>query len=227
MLAIDTSSPTGSVAIADDDRLMAEFTLNLDYTHSRRLMRDIDLLLRALGLTIHQLDGLALTLGPGSFTGLRVGVATVKGMAIAADKPVAAVLTLDALAQNLFGTAAEVWALIDARKGEVFAARYLAGSGGRLERQGEPLLLTPQGLAGRLRGPAIVLGSGVPLCKNIWREGPAQVMVAPQQLWQVRASVVAALGMERLRAGQTEDLAAFGPLYLRPSDAELKASEDV
>lgn len=231
VLAIDTSSPAGSVAIVEDDRLMAELLLNVDYTHSRRLMRDIDLLLRAVDLGVKQIDGFALTLGPGSFTGLRIGVATVKGMALVADKPVAGVLTLDALAQNLFGTASDVWALLDARKGEVFAARYLPRTGG-MERVGEPLLLKPAELAERCRAPSIFLGSGVPLCEGLLRERcaelpGAEILLAPRHLWPIRAAVVAALGLERLRAGDVENLATFGPLYLRASEAELKPSEDV
>jgi tRNA threonylcarbamoyladenosine biosynthesis protein TsaB len=226
VLAIDTSSPAGSVAIAADDHLVAELVLNVDYTHSRRLMRDVDLLLRAVGLTVKDLDGFALTLGPGSFTGLRIGVATVKGMAMVADKPVAGVVTLDALAQNLFGTACDVWALIDARKGEVFASHYVPQSD-RMAATGPPLLLTPEELAERAHGPTLLLGSGVPLCEQLMRERHGDLPVfAPRHLWQIRGAVVAALGLEKLRAGAVEDLATFGPLYIRPSEAELKKSRE-
>jgi tRNA threonylcarbamoyladenosine biosynthesis protein TsaB len=224
VLAIDTSSPAGSVAIAEGDHLMAELLLDVHYTHSRRLMRDVDLLLRAVNLTVKDVDGFALTLGPGSFTGLRIGVATVKGMALVADRPVAGVLTLDALAQNLFATATEAWAVIDARKGEVFCACYEPGPEGMV-RQGEPLLLSPEGLAARAGGPAVFLGSGVPLCEEALRAAAGgEHLFAPRHLWAIRASVVAALGLERLRSGDVLDLATFGPVYLRPSEAELAAS---
>lgn len=227
LLAIDTSSPLGSVAIVEEERLVAELSLDVEYTHSRRLMRDVDLVLKAVGLTIRQIDGFALTLGPGSFTGLRIGVATVKGMAMVSEKPIAGVVTLDALAQNLFGTACDAWALIDARKGEVFAARYVPLTD-RMERSGEPLLLKPAELLQHVQGPSLFLGSGVPLCEGPLREALGDLPVfAPRHLWPIRAAVVAALGRAKIEAGEVEDLATFGPLYLRASEAELKSSEDV
>ncbi|MFH0810704.1 MAG: tRNA (adenosine(37)-N6)-threonylcarbamoyltransferase complex dimerization subunit type 1 TsaB [Pseudomonadota bacterium] len=221
ILAIDTSSPAGSVALAEDGRLIAELLLNVDYTHSRRLMRDVDLLLRAVNLELKDLDGFALTLGPGSFTGLRIGVATIKGRAMVADKPVAGVLTLDALAQNLFAPAGEAWALIDARKAEVFAARYLSEPGG-MARVGEPLLLAPEELAARVPGAAVVLGSGVPICEDALRRIHPDLLVAPRHLWHIRGAAVCELGRRELESGHTEDLAGFGPVYLRPSETEFK-----
>ena len=225
VLAIDTSSPAGSVAIASGGDLAAELLLNVDYTHSRRLMRDVDLMLKAVGEEVRHMDGFALTLGPGSFTGLRIGVATVKGMAMVADRPVAGVVTLDALAQNLYATSAPVWVVTDARKGEVFAARYEPGPEG-MARTGELLLLAPHALAERIRGPAIFLGSGVALCETVLRERLGeQALFAPPHLWHLRAAVVAALGARKLQQGDTEDLATFGPLYIRPSEAELQSVE--
>jgi tRNA threonylcarbamoyladenosine biosynthesis protein TsaB len=223
VLSIDTSSPAGSVAVTDGAHLMAELLLNVDYTHSRRLMRDIDLLLKAVGLTVNRLDGFALTLGPGSFTGLRIGVATIKGMAMLTDKPVAGVLTLDALAANLCATAWPVWALLDARKAEVFAARYEA-RGEVMARVGEPLCLSPDELArrveGRAEGCALFLGSGVPLCEGPLRERLSEAaLFAPRHLWPIRAAAVAALGAEKLARGETLDVATFEPYYIRPSEA--------
>jgi len=227
ILAIDTSASAGSVAVTDGARLMAALTLDIDFTHARRLMRDIDLVLRAVGLEPTQLDGIALTLGPGSFTGLRIGVATAKGMALAANLPVVGVTTLDALAMNLFGCGERpVWALVDARKGEVYAAEYRSRADGVPAREGELLLLSPGNLAAKVSPhPAIFLGDGIPLCRETLERalGQGNCLFAPSHLWGVRAEVVAMLGRELLSRGEVLDLATFGPLYIRPSEAELKA----
>jgi tRNA threonylcarbamoyladenosine biosynthesis protein TsaB len=130
LLAVESATLSGGVALLEDDRLLGEITLNIAITHSERLMFAVDRLLADCGLAPADLDGLAVSVGPGSFTGLRVGLATVKALAMALDLPVAPVPTLDALAARLPFADAPVCPILDARKGEVYFSLYRwSGSG--------------------------------------------------------------------------------------------------
>ena len=124
ILGIETSTKTGSVAIASEKSVIAQYSLNIEVTHSERLMATVDRVLKDTGIVMSQFDGFAVAVGPGSFTGLRIGLSTVKGLALATGKPVAAVPTLNGLAWNLPYSAYPVPPLLDARKNEVYAALY-------------------------------------------------------------------------------------------------------
>jgi tRNA threonylcarbamoyladenosine biosynthesis protein TsaB len=187
---VETSSLAGGVALLDDERLVAEYLLDVSVTHSERLMAAIDRVLTDARWTARELGGLAVAVGPGSFTGLRIAVSTVKGLGLALRLPIAAVPTLDAMAAALPWAALPVCPVLDARKGEVYASLY-RWDGDAMRRQWEYLALSPAALAERLTEPVIVAGDGL-------------------------------LGLERLRRGETVAAAALAPLYLRPSEAELK-----
>ena len=124
ILGIETSTKTGSVAIVSEDGVIAQYSLNIEVTHSERLMSTVDRVLTDTGFQIADMDGYAVAIGPGSFTGLRIGLAAVKGLALVTGKPVAAVPTLKALAWNLPYAAYPVCPMLDARKNEVYAATY-------------------------------------------------------------------------------------------------------
>src|SRR5881296_2046491 len=124
VLAVETSTMSGGAALLDGERVVGEYILDVRITHSERLMAAIDQLLRDAGWTARDLEGLAVTVGPGSFTGLRVGLSTVKGLALALAIPVAAVPTLDAMAAMLPYAALPIVPVLDARKREVYASRY-------------------------------------------------------------------------------------------------------
>src|SRR5947199_6371402 len=124
VLAVETSTLSGGAALLDDERVVGEYTLDVRITHSERLMAAIDRLLSDAGWTPRDLEGLAVTVGPGSFTGLRVGLSTVKGLALALAIPVAAVPTLDAMAAMLPYAALPVCPVLDARQREVYASLY-------------------------------------------------------------------------------------------------------
>src|SRR5713226_2055195 len=143
LLGVESATLSGGVALLDGDRLLGEITLNIAITHSERLLSAVDRLLADCGLAPSDLEGLAVSVGPGSFTGLRVGLATVKGLAMALGLPVAPVPTLDALACNLPFADATVCPLLDARKGEVYCSLYRWRED-RMERQCDYLALPPQ-----------------------------------------------------------------------------------
>jgi tRNA threonylcarbamoyladenosine biosynthesis protein TsaB len=215
VLAVETSTLSGGAALLDGARVVGEYTLDVRVTHSERLMAAIDQLLSDAGWTARDLEGLAVTVGPGSFTGLRVGLSTVKGLALALAIPVAAVPTLDAMAAMLPYAALPVCPVLDARKREVYASLY-RWDGRGMRRQWEYLALAPDDLARRLDEPVIVLGDGAEVISSPFarRVDPPRRGPAP--------AVVGALGRARLALGDTVAVADLVPIYLRPSEAELK-----
>ena len=222
ILALESATLSGGAALLDGDRLVGETTLSIALTHSERMMAVVDRLLQDCQWTPRDLEGLAVSIGPGSFTGLRVGIATVKGLALALALPVAAVPTLDALAATLPFAGAPVCPLLDARKGEVYCALY-RWRGGTMTREWDEQALSPEAAAARLPVPVIVLGDGVAACRPYLARLGEGVMEAPPARRRPAPGVVAALGHALLVAGKGVEADALAPLYLRPSEAELKA----
>ena len=222
LLALETATLAGGAALLDDGRLVGEVRLNIALTHSERLMAMVDRLLQDCGWEARSLEALAVSIGPGSFTGLRVGAATAKGLALALDLPVAPVPTLDALAATLPFADAAVCPLLDARKGEVYCSLYRWRDGG-MERQWDYLALPPEIAAARLDAPVIVLGDGVPACRPyLARLGEGLRDAAPVHSVPSPA-VVGAIGHAILAAGGGIAAERLAPLYLRPSEAGLRA----
>jgi tRNA threonylcarbamoyladenosine biosynthesis protein TsaB len=215
VLAVETSSLAGGVALLDDERLIAEYVLDVSVTHSERLMAAVDQVLGDARWTPRMLDALAVAVGPGSFTGLRIAVGTVKGLALALGVPIAAVPTLDAMAAALPWVALPVCPVLDARKGEVYASLY-RWDGEGMRREWDYLALAPDALAARLREPVILLGDGAAAV----RSPHARAVPSPRRV--PSPACVGALGLHRLRRGDTVAAAALEPIYLRPSEAELK-----
>ena len=214
-LAVETSTLSGGAALLDGEWVVGEYVLDVRVTHSERLLTAIDQLLTDAGWSARDLEGLAVAVGPGSFTGLRVGLSTVKGLALALSIPVAAVPTLDAMAATLPFAALPVCPVLDARKREVYASLY-RWDGLAMRREWDYLAIAPDDLARRLDEPVIVLGDGAdaidsPFARRVRppRRGPAP-------------AVVGALGQARLALGDTVPVAELAPIYLRPSEAELK-----
>jgi len=222
LLALETATLAGGAALLDDGRLVGESRLNISLTHSERLMAVVDRLLQDCAWEITTLGGLAVSIGPGSFTGLRVGVATVKGLALALEVPVAPVPTLDALAATLPFADAPVCPLLDARKNEVYCSFY-RWTGTAMERLWDYLALLPAAAAARLDAPVIVLGDGVATCRPyLARLGEGLRAADPVHALPSPAAV-GALGHAILAAGDGIAAERLAPLYLRPSEAELRA----
>lgn len=215
VLAVEASSLAGGVALLDEERLVAEYLLDVSVTHSERLMAAVDRVLADARWTPRTLGGLAVAIGPGSFTGLRIAVSTVKGLALALGLPIAAVPTLDAMAAALPWASLPVCPVLDARKGEVYASLY-RWDGQAMRRDWDYLALPPTALAARLAEPTLLVGDGAPSIES----PQARALPSPRRL--PSPACVGALGLARLRRGQTVAAAALVPLYLRPSEAELK-----
>jgi tRNA threonylcarbamoyladenosine biosynthesis protein TsaB len=214
-MAVETSTLAGGVALLDGERVVGESLLDVRITHSERLMPAIDRLLRDAGWTAASLEGLAVAVGPGSFTGLRIGLSAVKGLGWALGLAVAAVPTLDALAAALPFAAHPVCPVLDARKNEVYCSLY-HWDGATMRRHWEYLALAPAELASRLTEPTIVLGDGAHLVAS------RHARVAPPHRRLPSASAVGVLGLARFRAGDVVSAGELCAFYLRPSEAELK-----
>lgn len=225
ILSIETSTRVGSVAIIEDEHLIAEYILNVVSTHSERLLPSIDQILKDSQLTVRDIEGFAVSLGPGSFTGLRIGISTVQGLALAAEKGVVGVPTLDVLAHNLMFTRLLVCPLLDARKGEVYTALYQGDGSGRLEKLTPDLAIKPEELLTRIKEPVIFLGDGVEAYRDTLRSGQDNCLFAPAYLNQPRASVLAKLGLEKFKQGHIFKEEEIQPLYCRLAEAEIAWKE--
>lgn len=215
LLAVETSTLAGGVALLEGERVVGESLLDVRATHSERLVPAIDRLLADAGWVARDIEALAVAVGPGSFTGLRIGLATVKGLALALGVPVAAVPTLDAMAESLPFAALPVCPVLDARKGEVYCCLY-RWDGQGMRREWDYLAIPPAELARRLAGPTILLGDGAGAV------GGPHARLAPPARRVPSPATVGDLGRRRLAAGDVVPAAALVPIYLRPSEAELR-----
>jgi len=222
VLGIDTSTSCGSVGLIDDGKVISDYLLNIPATHSERLLGAIELVLREARCPIENLDGWAISLGPGSFTGLRIGVSTMKGLAFATGKPVAGVSTLDVLASQIPPTSHLICPILDARKKEVYTAFYRYGEENSLKRQSAYLAIRPEDLAKMIKEQTIFLGNGVRTYEEFLLNAlPSLVIFPPAPLHLSHGSMVAKLGSELLEKGEYLDLPTFAPIYVRPSEAEI------
>ena len=222
ILGIDTSTMMGAVGIVDDDALIAELRTNVALTHSERLMLHVDGLLGSAGLKLADIDGFAVSAGPGSFTGLRIGIAAVKAMAFATGKPVASVSTLDALADNLPFCKYQICAAQDARKKMLYAALYRTTDTGRKTVM-EPSAITPEELARRIDEPTVFVGEGGYVYREFLEERLCcQAFFASKAYGYPSGATVAFRGLRELKAGRAADPMTLEPVYIRKSDAEEK-----
>jgi tRNA threonylcarbamoyladenosine biosynthesis protein TsaB len=213
----------GSVALVEGGKALAEYSLDIPATHSRRLLLQIDQVRRDVGVEWPQLAGVAVSLGPGSFTGLRIGLSMAKGLALAHSLPLLGVSTLDGLARQLTApVGTRICALLDARKREVYAALYECNAEGLPERSGPDLVLAPEDLVERLAGPIILVGDGAVAYRELFQDklGPAAIF-APAGSHFPRAATIGLLGGEKLARGQHLDPINSVPIYVRPSEAEI------
>jgi tRNA threonylcarbamoyladenosine biosynthesis protein TsaB len=220
LLIIDTSTTACSVALSDGGGIVAEYLVNQGRTLSARLLDSVDLLLREAGLSAADLDCFGVAVGPGSFTGLRVGIATVKGLAMAAGKPVAGFSSLAMLAMNIPWGGHPVCPMFDARKNEVYTGLY--------ECRGFPVplmedqVVPPARFLEVLEGPVIFVGEGAARYRELIvdRLGD-KALFAPLSANLPRASAGALLVMRVFARGEAVSPALLAPVYIRLSEAEL------
>lgn len=228
VLGIDSSGLVASVAVAEDEILLAEYTVNYKKTHSQTLLPMLDEIAKMTELELSTIDVIAVAAGPGSFTGLRIGSATAKGLGLALKKPLVSVPTVAALAYNLWGSDALICPLMDARRNQVYTGVYRFENGKLITVQ-EQMAVAVTEIAERLNAldeKVIFLGDGVPVYREILEETvKVPFSFAPAHMNKQRAGSVAVLGMELAKEGKTETADAHQPDYLRLSQAERERAQ--
>lgn len=228
ILALDSSGLVASVAVAEDDNLIGEYTVNYKKTHSQTLLPMLDAVAKMIELDLNTVDAIAVAKGPGSFTGLRIGSATAKGLGLALDKPIVEIPTVDGLAYNLWGARDLVCPLMDARRNQTYTGIY-AFEGGKMQVLEPQCAVDISEIVEKIneRQQAVVfLGDGVPVFRD-YINGHVQVpyTFAPAHLNKQRAGAVAALAFEYLKNGRSVSADEHQPDYLRLSQAERERKE--
>lgn len=221
LLTIQTASPAGSLGISDGERLLAELNLDIRRTPTDWLLQSIEDLLGKADLEKRDLDAICVVRGPGSFTGLRVGLATAKGLSLAGNIPLLGISSLQCLAMQLPFTNLPVCVMLDARKQEVYTASY-NWEAGFPHPVDEERVLKPEILLADLSGETLFVGNGALVYRSlIVRQLAGRAHFAPSFLNMPRAGAAAALGLLEWQAGHLFSSHELMPTYLRPSDAEL------
>ena len=219
-LAIETSSRIGSIAVIEDDRVLAEEQFEHGLQHAAMIIPIIDRLTRAQGWSPASIEHLYVSAGPGSFTGLRIGVTMAKTMALASNVKLVAVPTTRVLVENAPPDARHVITVLDAKRDQIFTARFERENDRWTER--EPAHLDSlTAMLERAPRPVHLLGEGIPLHEKFIGE-TASVIVTSPQLWRPRASIVATIGTAMARRNDFTDPDRFTPIYIRRPEAEEK-----
>lgn len=227
ILALETSAITASVAICEEEKLLGQTFQNSGLTHSVTLMPMVTQLLDNVGLTMHEVDVVAVAAGPGSFTGVRIGVAAAKGLAWPDGKPCAPCSTLESMGWQCAHMEGEICAVMDARRNQIYAARFLARDG-VLTRLSQDAAIGLDQLAEELEisgNRKFLVGDGAALCYNFLRERGISATLMPPHLIFQTAWGVARAGLEMARNHQLVSGAAMAPQYHRLSQAERERLE--
>ncbi|PKN33162.1 MAG: tRNA (adenosine(37)-N6)-threonylcarbamoyltransferase complex dimerization subunit type 1 TsaB [Deltaproteobacteria bacterium HGW-Deltaproteobacteria-19] len=224
ILALDTATKSASAALLEDERVLAEGYADLGRHHATVVLPFVQSILDLAGIPIEEIDLLAGTAGPGSFTGLRIGAGTLKGLALATGKPIVPVSTLETLAMNAAGGGIPVCPLLDARKGQVYGAIYRFGETGLPHAVIADATVLLADLLDKICEPVLFLGEGAVVHAEAIRERLGEkACFGPPLLNGIRASAAGWLAFHYYRAGRSADPLTFIPAYLRQSEAETKA----
>ena len=234
ILGIDSSGMVASVAIVDEDIVIAEYTMNHKRTHSETLLPMIDEIVRTSEIKLEELDAIAIASGPGSFTGLRIGAATAKGLALAINKPIIPVKTCEGLAFNMWGADGVICPIIDARRSQVYTGLYTVMGNVDVIMDQEPmdiheLVKKVNSVCGGVEGlprQITFLGDGVPIYESvIWDQIEVPCKMAPASMNRQRGASIAAYGELLFKERRYVDADDFAPEYLRKSQAERVREE--
>ncbi len=228
VLAIESSALVAGIAGVNEEKVTAEYNVNLKLTHSQTLLPMLDEVVKMTGTDLSQIDAIAVSGGPGSFTGLRIGSATAKGLGLALKKPIVAVPTTQGLAMNIFGFDGLICPIMDARRDQVYTGIY------RNTREGFSVVSDQEAtgireIVGNLNSlgeKVIFLGDGVPVFKSVIEEcAKVPFSFAPENLMVQRAGSLGLRGIQLFKEGKAVNAADHAPDYLRPSQAERVRNE--
>lgn len=230
LLAIDSSGLVASVAVIEEETLVAEYTMNYKKTHSQTLLPMLEEIKKSIDLDLNSIDAIAVAAGPGSFTGLRIGSATAKGLGLALNKPLISVPTVDALAYNLYDTDEDtiICPIMDARRKQVYTGMYCFSNHQMQVVKAQDAVSLEELIKelNQMGRPVIFLGDAVPVYKElIQKTCKVSYSFAPAHLSRQRAGAVGMLGVHYFKEGKTESAAEHKPEYLRVSQAERERAE--
>ena len=231
ILALESSAVAASACVMEDEKILSEFYMNTRQTHSQTLLPMAKAALDCAGLSVNEMNLLAVSAGPGSFTGVRIGVACIKGLAFPDNKSCCGVSTLEAMAMNLRGQQALVCAVMDARCGQVYNGLFLTGEN-RVQRLTEDRALSMEELAAELptwmkgrKIPLILVGDGARLCFESPYFADISCALAPEHLRMQRASGVAEAARQVFLEGNTVSPERLAPIYLRLPQAQRELNK--
>jgi len=219
ILALNTSSFQFSLALLDEDgSLKAEYVMSGGAGRFAGMFPAFEEILSALGISVQDVSAIAVAIGPGSFTGLRVGLAAAKGFAHALEVPIVGISSLEALACQLIGVSRTIAPILDARRGEVFTAPFSPGFP-YPQRSGPDTCIPFDEIGSFYSDQIMIVGNDYPGQHPLLQAGLGEsALLAPSHLWNLRASTVGFLGLKRLRARDYDDPETLAPVYLRPPD---------
>ena len=227
ILALDSSGLVATVALMEDEQTIAEYTVNYKKTHSQTLLPMLDEIVRMTEFDLETVDAIAVAGGPGSFTGLRIGSATAKGLGLALNKPLIHIPTVDGMAYQMFGNGGLICPIMDARRNQVYTGIYRFEDD--FEIVEEQMAISVQELIEKLNSygeKVTFLGDGVPVYREQLEEGLTVVpSYAPAHMNRQSAAAVGALGMKYYAEGKMESAKEHQPDYLRLSQAERERAE--
>ena len=221
VLGIDAATPVASIGLIQDGRVLAEQSAGAEASHAETLLPLIHLVLEQSHVSLPEVAGIGVTIGPGAFSGLRIALGTTKGFAYALSQRVAGVSTLLTLAHAMTDWTGRLGVVLDARKREVYAAGFARDADGQITRLTDDMVLSPQELAHHITGPCLFVGDGVERYGDIIREhcGPHTEFL-PLAAVPPRGGIVARLAWMRFKQGDHDDVSQLVPHYIRRSDAE-------
>lgn len=222
ILSLNTSTKQYSLALLQNETVLGEYLLSSGSSHFRDLMPCIDDLLKKTSLTPEQLEGVTVAIGPGSFTGIRVGLAVAKGLSQGLGIPLIGVPTLAGLASQIPYAREDICPVVTSRKGEVFAALFRRDPDNQLTRIEEDASLEVADLPILIKRKTIIIGNDFTAQSHIIQQYVGKkALLAPQILWNLRASSIGALGLQRLLEGSSDSVSELVPIYLRGADIRV------
>ena len=227
VLSLDSATEVASCAIIEDSKLLGEVIINYKMQHSKTLLPIIDSLLTSLDLTLKDIDGFVVSKGPGSFTGLRIGMATIKGFSQGTKKPFTCVSTLDSLAYNMCYTGGIICPILDALRGNIYTALYTF-NGTDFITISDYMIISVEELISLLtkyNSPVCFIGDGIIKHGTLLKESLPNVSFAPVHLNLARASSLGEIGIKRLSNGEEDNIYSASPMYLRKPQAEREYEE--
>lgn len=221
ILGIDTSSSNLSIALSDDKTIILSESQFVERRHSSVLVPKIQAMLQKAGIAINRIDGFIVGLGPGSFTGLRIGVSTVKGFGLALGKPCVGIASIDAIAMNNTLACDMVIPIIDAKRGQVYACIYKR-EGNKFIRLTQFLLLPVDELLKKVKGRPVFLGDGLKLYRGSIERFNKSAIFLGEDCWYPKAEHLIMLGFDNIKRHKNTSMEKLKPLYLYPKDCQVK-----